>query len=167
MWAVVPYLHIKAFVYYENYCSWYQKPYFPPMLLGESISLWGICIVCYLFGIQSTMSGPHSFIMRRRKVIGQAGTEEMSPLDVEEFRTGILDAGARLVSLVVVQYPNACLVGDALFGVTEVVECYGLKGQWVMSSASSAHNEFLATDSVREVSGCVGYINMSYEFSCC
>ena len=101
--------------------------------------------MCYLFGIKSTMSGPHSFTVRRRKVIGQAGTEEMSPLDVEEFRTGILDAGARLASLVVVDYPNARLVDDALFGVTEVVECYGLKGQWVTSSARSDNNEFLAT----------------------
>ena len=47
--------------------------------------------------------------------------QEMSPLDVEEFRTGILDAGARLADLVVVEYPNACLVKDALFGMTEVV----------------------------------------------
>jgi len=70
------------------------------MLPGGSISLWGICIVCYLFGIKSTMSGPHSFTVRRNKVIGHAGKEDMSPLDVEEFHTGILDAGARLASLV-------------------------------------------------------------------
>ena len=93
-----------------------------------------------------------------------SGPQEMSPLDAEEFRTGIIDAGARLASLVVVEYPNARLVDDALFGVTEVVECYGLKGQWVTSWASSARNEFLATDSVREVSGCVAYIDMSCEF---
>jgi hypothetical protein len=97
-------------------------------------------------------------------MIGQTGTEDMSPLDVEEFRTCIIDAGARLADLVVVKYPNASLVEDALFGVTEVVECYGLKGQWVTSWASSAHNEFLVTDSVREVSGCVAYIDMSCEF---
>jgi hypothetical protein len=120
--------------------------------------------VCYLFGIKSTMSGPHFFTMRRRKVIGQAGAEEMSPLDVKEFCTGILDAGARLASLVVVEYPNARLVDNALFGVTEVVECYSLKGQWVTSWASSAHNEFLATDRVREVSGCVAYIDLSCKF---
>ena len=36
MWAVVPYLRIKAFVYYEHYCSCYQKPYFP----GGSIWRW-------------------------------------------------------------------------------------------------------------------------------
>ena len=92
------------------------------------------------------------------------GPQEMSPLDVEEFRTGILDAVARLADLVVVEYPNARLVEDALFGVTEIVECYGLKGQWVTSWVSRAHNEFLATDSVHKVSGCVAYIDMSYEF---
>ena len=117
------------------------------------------CVV--LFGTKSTMSGPHSFTVRRRQQIRPAGTVDMCLLDVEEFQTGILNAGARLASLVVVEYPDACLVDNALFGVTEVVECYGLKGQWVMSQASSAHNEFLATDSVREVSGCVAYIDMS------
>ncbi len=64
----------------------------------------------------------------------------------------------------VVEYPNACLVNDALFGVTEVVECFGLKGQWVTSWASSAQNELLATDSVREVSGCVAVIGMTAKF---
>ena len=93
-----------------------------------------------------------------------SGPQEMSPLDVEEYCTGILDTGARLASLVVVEYPNARLVDDALFGVMEVVECYGLKGQWVTSWVSSARNEFLATDSVREVSGCVAFIGMSCEF---
>ena len=53
-----------------------------------------------------------------------------------------IDAGARLADLVVVEYPNASLVDDALFGVTEAVECYGLKVQWVTSWASSAHNDF-------------------------
>ena len=64
----------------------------------------------------------------------------------------------------VVGYPNACLVSNALFGVTEVVACYGLKGQWVMSWASSAYDEFLATDSVREVSGYVAFIDIFCEF---
>ena len=88
----------------------------------------------------------------------------MSPLDVEEFCAEIINAGARLADLVVVEYPNACLVDDALFGVTEVVECYGLKGQWVTSWASCAHDEFLATDSAREVSGCVAFIGMTARF---
>ncbi len=65
----------------------------------------------------------------------------------------------RLASLVVVEYPNTRLVNNALFGVMEVVECFGLKGQWVTSWASSAHDEFLATDSVCKVSGCVVFID--------
>ena len=88
----------------------------------------------------------------------------MSLLDVEEFGTCIIDAGARLADLVVVEYPNARLVDDALFDVTEVVECFGLKGQWVTYWASSVRNEFLATDSVREVSGCVAFIGVSCKF---
>ena len=110
------------------------------------------------------MSGPHSFSMRRRKVIKQAGTEDMSPLDVKEFRTDILHDGTRLANLVFVKYPNAQLVDDALFAVTEVVEYFGLKGQWVTSWASSAHNEFLATNSVRKVSVCVALIGMTARF---
>ena len=93
--------------------------------------------------------------MRKRKVVGLTEKEEMSPHDVEEFRAEIVDAGARLADLGVVPYPNAHLVNNALFAVTESVECFGLKGRWVTSRASSAQNEFLATASVREVSGCV------------
>jgi hypothetical protein len=67
----------------------------------------------------------------------------MSLLDIVEFCTEIVDAGARLADLLVVEYPNAHLVDNALFGVTEVVECFGLKGRWVTSWTSSARNEFL------------------------
>ena len=76
----------------------------------------------------------------------------------------MLDAGTQLASLLVVEYPNAGLFNNALFGVTEVVECYSLKGKWVTSWASSAHDEFLATDSVREVSGCVAFFGMTCEY---
>ena len=110
------------------------------------------------------MSGPHSYSVRRRKVIGQTGTEDMSPLDVEEFQTCIVDAGEWLADLVVVPYPNARLVNDALFGMTEIVECLGLKGRWVTSWESSAHNEFLETDRVREVNGCVAFIGITARF---
>ena len=139
----------------------------PTMLLGGSILLWGKrgnmhCVL--LFGTKSTMSGPHSFTVRRRQKIRPAGTEDMSLLDAKEFQTGILYAGARLASLVVVDYPNACLINNALFGVMEVVECYGLKGRWVTSWASSAHNEYLATDTIREVSGCVVFIDNLCKF---
>ena len=76
----------------------------------------------------------------------------------------LLTLGRGLADLVVVAYPNARLVDNALFGVTEIVECFGLKGQWVTSWATSAHNEFLATDSVRKVSGCVAFIGMTTRF---
>ena len=110
------------------------------------------------------MSGSQSYSMRKRKVVGQTEKEDMSPLDVEEFRADIVDAGACLADLVVVPYPNARLVNDALFGVTEIVECFGLKGRWVTSWASSARNEFLVTDSVCKVSGCVAFIGMTAKF---
>ena len=87
--------------------------------------------LCYLFGTKSAMSGSRS--MCKRKVVEHAATEYLSPDDVEEFCAEILNSGARLADLVVVEYPNACLVDNALFGVKEVVECFGLKGRWVTS----------------------------------
>ena len=108
------------------------------------------------------MSGPHFYTVRKRKV--RTETEDMSPDDVEEFRADIIEAGARLADLVIVKYPDARLVDDALFAVTEIVECFGLKGRWVTSWASSARNEFLAANSVREVSGCVAVIGMTARF---
>ena len=109
------------------------------------------------------MSGSRSS-MRKRKVVGKSATKKLLPIDVEEFCAEIIDAGARLADLVVVEYPNACLVDNALFAVTQIVECFGLKGRWVMSWASSARNELLANDSVREVSGCVAFIGMTATF---
>ena len=102
--------------------------------------------------------------MCKRKVVEFAATEYLSPDDVEEFCVEILDAGAWLADLVVVEYPNACLVDNAFFGVKEVVECFGLKGRWVTSWASSARNEFLATESVCEVGDCVAVIVMTAKF---
>ena len=99
--------------------------------------------------VSLTMSNPRSMC------------KYLPPDDIEEFRTKILDAGARLADLLVVEYPKASLVNDALFAVTKVVKCYGLKGWWVTSWASSAHNEFLATNGVSEVSGCVAFIGMT------
>ena len=102
--------------------------------------------------------------MRKRKVVGLTEEEDMSLLDIEEFHTEIVDAGALLADLMVVEYPNAHLVDNALFGVTEVVECFGLKGRWVTSWTSSARNEFLATESVHEVGDCVAVIVMTAKF---
>ena len=81
--------------------------------------------------------------MSKRRVIKHAAKEYLAPVDVEEFRMGILEAGTWLASLLVVEYPNAHLVNDALFGVTEVVDCYSLKGKWVTSWESRAYNDFL------------------------
>ena len=110
------------------------------------------------------MSGSRSYSMRKRKVIGQTETEDMSPLDAEEFCAEITNARARLADLLVVPYPNAPLVNNALFSVTEIVECFGIKGQWVTSWENSARNEFLETNSVREVSGCVAVIGVTARF---
>ena len=52
---------------------------------------------------------------RKRKVIKKTTKMNLSPDDIEEFRTEILDAGARLADLLVVEYPKASLVDDALF----------------------------------------------------
>ena len=111
-------------------------------------------LVKCLFGTKSAMSGSRSRSAHKRKDVGPTEEEYMSPHDVEDFRTDIVDAGARLADLLVVPYPDAHLVDDALFAVAEIVEYCGLKGRWVTSWASSARKEFLATASVREVSGC-------------
>jgi hypothetical protein len=63
-----------------------------------------------------------------------------------------------------VEYPKASLVDNALFGVTEIVKFFGLEGRWVTSYASSDCTEFLATDRVRKVSGCVAFIGMTAKF---
>ena len=64
-----------------------------------------------------------NFVMSRRRAVKRAEMY-LSPVDVEEFRTVMLDSGTRLASLLVVEYPNAGLVDEAFFGVTDVVECY-------------------------------------------
>ena len=100
--------------------------------------------------------------MSKRRVFKGAETF-LLPVDVDEFQTDILEAGTRLASLLEVEYPSDGLVSDALWGVTEVVECCSLKGKWVTSWASSAHNELLAADSVRKVSDCVAFFDMTCE----
>jgi hypothetical protein len=106
------------------------------------------------------MSGPHYFTVRRRRVIEHAATEYLSPIDVEEFRTDILDAGVRLASLLTA-YPRAELVDEALSVVTEVVEAFSLEGKWVTSWASSAKSEILATSGLCVVSSSVTFSNMT------
>ena len=101
-----------------------------------------------------------NFIMSKRKVVKHAETY-LSPVDVEDFRTGILEAGTQLASLLTVEYPSADLVSDTLYGVAEIVEVYSMKGKQVTSWASSARNEFLLTSGIREVSGSVTFFDMT------
>ena len=68
-----------------------------------------------LFGEKPAMSGPHYFTMRTCKL--RTETEDMSPDDIAEFRSVMIDAGARLADLVDVKYPDAHLVDDALLSV--------------------------------------------------
>ena len=124
--------------------------------------LFGKCF----FGTKSAMSGSRSRSMLKRKDVEPTEEEDMSPRDVEEFRTDILDAGSRLAELVDVPYPDAHLVDNALYAVTEIVKCFGLEGRWVTSWASSTRKEFLATESVREVRGCVALIGLNAKFVC-
>jgi hypothetical protein len=97
----------------------------------------------------------------KRKVAGKTATKSLTPIDVEEFRTGILDAGTRLAEVLAVEYPKTSLVDNALFAMSKIVECYGLEGRWVTSWASSARNEFLMPNEVREVSSCVALTGMT------
>ena len=96
--------------------------------------------------------------MSKRMMIEHPATKYLSPTDVEEFHTVILEAGTRLASLLTVEYPSADLVSDALYNVMEVVEVYSLKGKWVTSWASSARSEFLATSGIHEVSSSVTFL---------
>ena len=101
-----------------------------------------------------------NFIMSKHRVVKHAAIY-LSPVNFKEFRTGILEAGTRLASLLTVEYPSADLVSDALYGVTEVVEVYSMKGKWVTSWASSARNDILVTSCICEVSGSVTFLYMT------
>jgi hypothetical protein len=154
MWAVVPY-RISKPSYIANIIVLVSRNHTSLRLSRREYVVVGKVLIWR----KPAMSGPHYFTMRKCKV--RTETEDMSPNDVAEFWADIIDAGARLADLVDVKYPDAHLVDDALFAVTEIVECFGRKGQWVTSLASSAGNDFLATDSVRKVSGCVAFIGES------
>jgi hypothetical protein len=58
--------------------------------------------------------------MSKRRVVKRTETF-LSPVDVEEFWTVMLDAGAWLASMLVVEYTNAGLVDDAGFGWANAV----------------------------------------------
>ena len=76
--------------------------------------------------------GPHYFIISKCKAFKHVKTY-LSPVDVEEFRAGILGAGTGLAPLLKVEYPCADLVSAALCDVSEVVKGFSMKGRWVTS----------------------------------
>ena len=100
--------------------------------------------------------GPHYFIMSKCKAVKHMETY-LSPVDVEEFRAGILGAGMGLAPLLKIEYPSADLVRAALCDVLEVVVVKGcsMRGKWVTSWASSAKNVYLVTFNICKVSGSV------------
>ena len=63
------------------------------------------CVLLYILA--------QTFITSKRRVVTRA-EKFLSPVDVEDFRTGILEAGTWLASLLTVEYPSADLVSDAL-----------------------------------------------------
>ena len=79
----------------------------------------------------------------------------------------MLGAGTVLAPLLTAEYPRAELVIEALYVVTKVVGVYGLGGKWVMSWASGAQSEFLATTEVREVSASVTSVRYGLHCLCC
>ena len=140
------------------------------MLPGGSILMWGggrQGTIFLLFVTKVTMSGPHYISLPNCRVTGYAPAEYLSPDDVVAFRAAILDAGVVLGILLTTEYPRAELVSEALYAVTKVVGVYGLEGKWVMSWASDAQSEFLATSEVQEVSSSVTFVRSGLHFLCC
>ncbi len=68
------------------------------------------------------------------------------------LQSAILNAGLRLGTLLMPEYPKASLVSKALYDVTKVVEDYGLEGKWVTLWVSASEIEFVATSEVQKVS---------------
>jgi hypothetical protein len=104
------------------------------------------------------MSVTHYISVPNCRATGHAATEYLSPDVVGLFRTALLDDGLGLGTLLTAEYPQADLVSEALYVVTQVVGVYGLEGKWVTSWASGAQSEFLATSEVREVSASVTFV---------
>ncbi len=111
------------------------------------------------------MSAPHYIPGSNRRATRKAAVEYLSPDDVCAFRAAILNTGSVLSGLLGSKFPSSDAVSDALYAVTNAVEAYGLQGKWITSWASSAHDEFLVTSEVREVSAGVPF-SMYASFSC-
>jgi hypothetical protein len=76
--------------------------------------------------------------------------EHMPPDEAEDFRSEILEAGMRLISVSGANFPNTELVSDAMGGVLHVVRMYDLEGKWVTSRVSNT--EFVMTKEIHSVS---------------
>jgi hypothetical protein len=72
------------------------------------------------------------------------------PDEVKDFRSEILEAGMRLISVSGANFPNAELISIAMGGVLHVVRMCNLEGKWVTSRVSNA--EFVTTEEIRSVS---------------
>ena len=78
--------------------------------------------------------------------------EGMSPVDVEEFHTDILDAGTELASLLELEFPNAESVSNALFDVVKVVEDYELRETWITACTGGTKDDLVTTSKIGKVS---------------
>ncbi len=74
----------------------------------------------------------------------------MPPDEVKDFRSEILEAGMRLISVSGANFPNIELVSNAMGSVLHVIRMYNLEGKWVTSHVSNA--EFVMTKEIRSVS---------------
>ncbi len=78
--------------------------------------------------------------------------EYVPPDKDEDFRSEILEAGMRLMSVSGAKFSTAELVSDAMYGLIHVVGMYDLAGKWVTSRVSNAEREFVMTEEIRSVS---------------
>ncbi len=80
--------------------------------------------------------------------------EYVPPNEVEDFRSEILKAGMRLMSMSSTEFPNAELVSNAMDGVRHVVWTHNLAGKWVTSHVSNgnAEREYVTTKEIHSVS---------------
>ncbi len=89
-------------------------------------------------------------IMSKSRAPKRKEQEHMPPDEVKDFRSEILKAGMRLISVSGANFPNAELVSNAMGGVLHIVRMYDLEGKWVTSRVSNA--EFVMTEEIRRAS---------------
>jgi len=109
MWAVVPYLHIKAFVYYEHYCSCYQRPVKIKGLVGR-----------HHRDKQRDMPRTHTICV-----------DDFSPPDNAEIHTRILEGGRQLALRIGKDFPVAGEVWPELNKFHRMIDGKKLNDTWV------------------------------------